>query len=202
MADAVTAELRGLGVEVSEDGAAEAAGAGRRQPPRPAPAGARMGGSCSPPTSTRFRTRAGSRWSSPTASTAAPARRSSAPTTRPRSRCCSSWPRAHAGDPPRGRGRARCSRSPRRMALRGAKGSTSRPLRSPFGFVLDHASPIGEVIIASPTYQRLDRRVRGDRGPRRDPARGRPQRDRGGRRGDRARWSSAGSTRRRRRTSG
>jgi tripeptide aminopeptidase len=28
-------------------------------------------------------------------------------------------------------------------------------LRAPFGFVLDHASPIGEVITAAPTYQRL-----------------------------------------------
>src|SRR5262249_27536375 len=28
-------------------------------------------------------------------------------------------------------------------------------LRAPFGFVLDHASPIGEVIVAAPTYKRL-----------------------------------------------
>src|SRR5206468_10719341 len=26
---------------------------------------------------------------------------------------------------------------------------------SPFGFVLDHASPIGEVVTAAPTYKRL-----------------------------------------------
>jgi tripeptide aminopeptidase len=39
--------------------------------------------------------------------------------------------------------------------LRGAKEIDLRALRSPFGFVLDHASPIGEVITAAPTYQRL-----------------------------------------------
>jgi tripeptide aminopeptidase len=39
--------------------------------------------------------------------------------------------------------------------LRGAKALNIESLRSPFGFVLDHASPIGEVIDAAPTYQRL-----------------------------------------------
>ena len=39
--------------------------------------------------------------------------------------------------------------------LRGAKELDVRGLRSPFGFVLDHASPIGEVITAAPTYKRL-----------------------------------------------
>jgi tripeptide aminopeptidase len=39
--------------------------------------------------------------------------------------------------------------------LRGAKQLDLEPIRSPFGFVLDHASPIGEVIIAAPTYERL-----------------------------------------------
>ena len=29
-------------------------------------------------------------------------------------------------------------------------------LRAPFGFVLDHASPIGEVIVAAPTYKHLE----------------------------------------------
>jgi tripeptide aminopeptidase len=36
--------------------------------------------------------------------------------------------------------------------LRGAKELDVASLRSPFGFVLDHASPIGEVLVASPTY--------------------------------------------------
>jgi tripeptide aminopeptidase len=39
--------------------------------------------------------------------------------------------------------------------LRGAKEVDLSSLRSPFGFVLDHASPIGEVITAAPTYKRL-----------------------------------------------
>jgi tripeptide aminopeptidase len=39
--------------------------------------------------------------------------------------------------------------------LRGAKEVDPGSLRSPFGFVLDHASPIGEVITAAPTYKRL-----------------------------------------------
>jgi tripeptide aminopeptidase len=39
--------------------------------------------------------------------------------------------------------------------LRGATELDLGPLRSRFGFVLDHASPIGEVITAAPTHQRL-----------------------------------------------
>jgi tripeptide aminopeptidase len=39
--------------------------------------------------------------------------------------------------------------------LRGAKQIDLGSLRSSFGFVLDHASPIGEVIVAAPTYKRL-----------------------------------------------
>jgi tripeptide aminopeptidase len=39
--------------------------------------------------------------------------------------------------------------------LRGAKELDLSALRSPFGFVLDHATPIGEVITAAPTYKRL-----------------------------------------------
>jgi tripeptide aminopeptidase len=39
--------------------------------------------------------------------------------------------------------------------LRGAKALDQAALRSPFGFVLDHASPVGEVITAAPTYKRL-----------------------------------------------
>ena len=41
-------------------------------------------------------------------------------------------------------------------ALRGAKAFDARALRSEFGYVFDHASPIGEVIVASPTYYRLE----------------------------------------------
>src|SRR3954470_20478248 len=39
--------------------------------------------------------------------------------------------------------------------LRGAKELDTGVLRAPFGFVLDHATPIGEVIVAAPTYKRL-----------------------------------------------
>ena len=46
-------------------------------------------------------------------------------------------------------------------ALRGAKAFDRSRLRSEFGFVFDHASPIGELIVASPTYYRLEARFRG-----------------------------------------
>lgn len=39
--------------------------------------------------------------------------------------------------------------------LRGAKELEVDALRAPFGFVLDHASPIGEVIVAAPTYKHV-----------------------------------------------
>jgi tripeptide aminopeptidase len=39
--------------------------------------------------------------------------------------------------------------------LRGAKELDVSALRSPFGYALDHATPIGEVIVAAPTYKRL-----------------------------------------------
>lgn len=39
--------------------------------------------------------------------------------------------------------------------LRGAKELDIASLRAPFGYVLDHASPIGEVIVAAPTHKQL-----------------------------------------------
>jgi tripeptide aminopeptidase len=45
--------------------------------------------------------------------------------------------------------------------LRGAKALDLGSLRSPYGFVLDHASPIGEVVVAAPTYERLAARFEG-----------------------------------------
>jgi tripeptide aminopeptidase len=39
--------------------------------------------------------------------------------------------------------------------LRGAKELEIASLRAPFGYVLDHASPIGEVIVAAPTHKQL-----------------------------------------------
>jgi tripeptide aminopeptidase len=46
-------------------------------------------------------------------------------------------------------------------ALRGAKAFERGRLRSEFGFVFDHASPIGELVVASPTYYRLEASFRG-----------------------------------------
>jgi tripeptide aminopeptidase len=40
--------------------------------------------------------------------------------------------------------------------LRGAKELDLGSLRASFGYVLDHASPIGEVIVAAPTYNRIE----------------------------------------------
>jgi tripeptide aminopeptidase len=42
------------------------------------------------------------------------------------------------------------------VALRGAKAFDLGQLRSEFGFVFDHATAIGEVIVAAPTYYRID----------------------------------------------
>jgi tripeptide aminopeptidase len=41
------------------------------------------------------------------------------------------------------------------QGLRGAKALDVRQLRSEVGFVLDHAGPVGEVIVATPTQQKL-----------------------------------------------
>jgi tripeptide aminopeptidase len=45
--------------------------------------------------------------------------------------------------------------------LRGAKELAVGALRSRYGFVLDHATPIGEVIVAAPTYNRVEAELRG-----------------------------------------
>ena len=50
------------------------------------------------------------------------------------------------------RGGRRCA-APRR--------STSARLRSAFGYVFDHATPIGEIVVASPTYYRIVAEFRG-----------------------------------------
>jgi tripeptide aminopeptidase len=39
--------------------------------------------------------------------------------------------------------------------LQGAKAFDTSVLRSPFGYVFDHATPIGEVVVGSPTFYRL-----------------------------------------------
>ena len=46
-------------------------------------------------------------------------------------------------------------------ALAGAKAFELGRLSSEFGYVFDHASPIGELVLASPTYYRLEANFRG-----------------------------------------
>jgi tripeptide aminopeptidase len=46
-------------------------------------------------------------------------------------------------------------------ALAGAKAFDVSRLRSEVGYVFDHASPIGDVVVASPTYYRLEARFHG-----------------------------------------
>ena len=47
------------------------------------------------------------------------------------------------------------------QALKGAKSVEPSELRADFGYVFDHASPIGEIVIASPTYYSVEARFRG-----------------------------------------
>ena len=46
-------------------------------------------------------------------------------------------------------------------ALRGAKAFDRGRLEAQFGYVFDHASPVGEIVVASPTYYRLAADFRG-----------------------------------------
>jgi tripeptide aminopeptidase len=46
-------------------------------------------------------------------------------------------------------------------ALKGAKAFDMSRLTADFGYVFDHASPIGEIVIASPTYYSVEGRFRG-----------------------------------------
>jgi tripeptide aminopeptidase len=46
-------------------------------------------------------------------------------------------------------------------ALRGAKAFDLSRLSADFGYVFDHASPIGEIVLASPTYYSVEGRFRG-----------------------------------------
>jgi tripeptide aminopeptidase len=47
------------------------------------------------------------------------------------------------------------------VALAGARAMEISSLRSEFGYVFDHASPIGEVVMASPTHFRIEASFRG-----------------------------------------
>jgi tripeptide aminopeptidase len=46
-------------------------------------------------------------------------------------------------------------------ALAGAKRFDVSQLRAPFGYVFDHATPIGGIVVASPTYYRIEAEFRG-----------------------------------------
>jgi tripeptide aminopeptidase len=46
-------------------------------------------------------------------------------------------------------------------ALAGAKDFDTAQLKSEFGYVFDHATPIGEIVLASPTYFRIEAEFRG-----------------------------------------
>jgi tripeptide aminopeptidase len=48
------------------------------------------------------------------------------------------------------------------MALKGAKAFDLGQLRAEYGFVFDHATPIGELIVAAPTYYRVAARFKGE----------------------------------------
>jgi tripeptide aminopeptidase len=47
------------------------------------------------------------------------------------------------------------------VSLRGSRGFDTSSLTSSFGYVFDHATPIGEIVMASPTYFRLEAEFRG-----------------------------------------
>jgi tripeptide aminopeptidase len=47
------------------------------------------------------------------------------------------------------------------VALRGAKAFDRRKLLSRFGYVFDHASPVGEIVLSSPTYYRIGAELHG-----------------------------------------
>ena len=47
------------------------------------------------------------------------------------------------------------------QALKGAKSVDMSRLNADYGYVFDHASPIGEIVIASPTYYSVEARFRG-----------------------------------------
>ena len=47
------------------------------------------------------------------------------------------------------------------ISLRGSKEFDAEKLRSSFGYVFDHATPIGEIVLASPSHQRLIAEMQG-----------------------------------------
>jgi tripeptide aminopeptidase len=47
------------------------------------------------------------------------------------------------------------------VSLRGSKEFDIAPLQSRFGYVFDHATPVGEIVLASPTHYRIEAELRG-----------------------------------------
>ena len=161
MADAVTAELREIGLEVEEDASGADTGSdagnllariegpeGARddpalRPPRHRPAGGPgergAGGRRAPQRATRRILGADNKAAVATMLGAA---------------------RRLVADGSPGGGRAALHHL-RGAALDGAKAVDPERLRSEYGFVFDHASPIGELVVASPTYYRLEARFLG-----------------------------------------
>ena len=151
-AERVAAELRGMGLEVERDEAGQPA----RARPRPLRAdGPAVRAPGHRPAGRADRARAGRR------------RLGERQRRHPRRR-----QQVRGGDDPRGRpalqrrglaGRPRAAvhRRPRRSACRAPSASTPRKLRSEFGYVFDHATPIGEIVTASPTLYRVEAEFHG-----------------------------------------
>ena len=159
IADAVTAELRRLGIEVSEDGSAEEAGAGAgnllaRLPGRSDEWIMFAAHLDTVPHEGRVEVVHGDGIYRSAGETILGADNKAAVAV------LLELAAAHAGDPP-DVGVELLFTVAEEVALRGAKAFDVSTLRSEVGFVIDHASPIGEVITASPSYQRVDAEFEG-----------------------------------------
>ena len=159
IADAVTTELRGLGFEVSEDGSAEEAGAGAgnllaRLPGRSDAWIMFAAHLDTVPHEGRVEVDLSEGVYRSAGETILGADNKAAVAV------LLELAAAHASDPPEV-GVELLLTVAEEVALRGAKAFDVSALRSQLGFVIDHASPIGEVISASPSYQRLDAEFRG-----------------------------------------
>ena len=76
-------------------------------------------------------------------------------------------PCSAAPGPTRRSGSSCCSPSARRPGCTAPRRSTSARCAATFGYVFDHASPIGEIVVASPTHMRITARDPRPRRPRR-----------------------------------
>jgi tripeptide aminopeptidase len=160
MADAVTAELRGIGLEVEEDDTAEetGAGAGNLLARLPGPEGAPTIMLCA---------------HIDTVPLAAPVQvqRADGVLTNRHEAILGADNKAAVATVLGAARRLAKAGSPadvellfttsEERALRGAKAFDRGRLSADYGFVFDHASPIGEVVVASPTYYRLAASFRG-----------------------------------------